>query len=147
VQVRKPFPEPSSRSRRAAAATRSSVAVSATRMCRFPAGPYSSPGATRMPPSAASSSAADQQSCAGWVTHRYRPASEWSTAQPAAANAASKTERRAAYRSRCSAACTSSDSAAAIAACTGPGMIIPACFLIASRSATSAGSPVTNPAR
>ena len=68
-------------------------------------------------------------------------------AQPVSAKAASKTDRRAAYRSRCSAACVSSDSAAAIAACTGPGMIIPACLEIASRSATSAGSPVTNPAR
>jgi hypothetical protein len=67
--------------------------------------------------------------------------------QPAASNAPLSTERRDAYRSRCSRACASSSSATVMAACTGSGIIIPACFLIASRSATSAGSPVTNPAR
>ena len=51
-------------------ATRSSVAVSATLMCAFPAGPYMDPGPTRMPHSAASSSQAAQQSSPGLVAHR-----------------------------------------------------------------------------
>jgi hypothetical protein len=68
-------------------------------------------------------------------------------AQPAAVSAAHSRSRRAAYRARCSSACSSSSSAAAIAACTGVGIIIPACLRISSRSAMSSGSPVTNPAR
>jgi hypothetical protein len=66
--------------------------------------------------------------------------------QPAASSAGRSTERRAAYRPLLDGVRVV-ESAAVIAACTGPGTIIPACLRIASRSATSAGSPVTNPAR
>jgi hypothetical protein len=105
------------------------------------------PGVTRIPQSTARNSAADQPSCAGCVSHRYSPASEWSTDHPAAVNAARSASRRASYRRRCAKACASSESAAAIAACTGVGTIIPACLRMASSDATSEGSPVTNPAR
>jgi len=53
-----------------AAATRSSAAVSETRMCAFPAGPYMEPGPARMPHSAASNSHAAQQSSPVRVAHR-----------------------------------------------------------------------------
>ena len=91
--------------------------------------------------------AAAQSPCSGCRSHRYSPASEWSTTKPAEANAERSAERRAAYNDRCATACASSPNAAIIAACTGSGTIIPACFLMASSCATSAGSPVTNPAR
>ena len=67
--------------------------------------------------------------------------------QPAAASAGRSSARRAAYRSRWARACSSSPSAATIAAWTGPGTIRPACLRTSSSSATSAGSPVTKPAR
>ena len=66
---------------------------------------------------------------------------------PAAVSPAASTERRAAYRAFCSAAWASSASATVIAACTGAGMISPACLPTSSSCFISAGSPVTNPAR
>ena len=67
--------------------------------------------------------------------------------KPAAVSPAARMARRAAYLAFCSTACASSDSAATMAACTGPGTIIPACLPTSSRSFIRAGSPVTKPAR
>src|SRR2546421_709175 len=81
------------------------------------------------------------------VAHRKSPAVESSMVNPAFSSAGRSSERRVAYKARCAEACDSSPSAATIAACTGAGTIIPACFRPSSSADTNDGSPATNPAR
>ena len=104
------------------------------------------PGRPGCPPRPAAGPRPSRPGRAGTPTGTGPPRSARS-AQPAAWNAGSSRSRRAAYTARCRSACASSSSAAAIAAWTGAGIIIPACLRISSSRAMSAGSPVTNPAR
>ena len=132
--------------RRAAAAMRSSVAVSATRTCSRPARPVERrPAPTRMPRLASRSTVAQPSSAARSPTGRARPRSR----RPAGRTprrAGSSAARRAAYRAFCSTTCSSSARAASTARCTGHGTIIPACLRTSSRRPTRAGSPATNAA-
>ena len=95
------------------------------------------PGATRMPRSASRPRCPAVARPRG--AHRYSPASESSTPKPGRGQRGGSTLAAGAVPLRCAATCSSSPSAATIAACTGAGTIIPACLRISSRSRDQRG--------